>query len=214
MVGHRPLEAGTGVRIPVPQITFFTGGINMDESHKEKPLIQIVELSLDEWQLFRDLKLKSLEEELVAFEDPEEGKEKYLQRSESEWRNILSGKMSGGRAGESTQIFARSDQEIVGMVSAIIPAEGERKATIQHMYVDGNYRGQHIGRQLLQNLIEKLKSRGDLRKIELQVVVSQVPAIELYKSLGFIEVGRREVSRRGQAYDEIEMELAIRRAKE
>ena len=182
----------------------------MNEGAKEKPPIQIVELSPDEWQLFRNLKIRSLEKEPVAFEDPEEGREKYLQRSESEWRDILSGKMSGGRAGESMQVFAKSGQEVVGMASAIIPAARQEKtATVQHMYVDGSYRGQSIGRQLLLNLVEKLKSRDDLKKIELQVVVSQIPAIELYKSLGFIEVGRREVSRHGQTYEEIEMELNL-----
>lgn len=182
----------------------------MNEGRKEKLPIQIIELSPDDWRLFRDLKLHSLEEEPIAFEDSEEGKEKYLQRSESEWKGILSGKMSGGRAGESLQIFAKSGQEIVGMASAIIPsAEQEKTATIQHVYVDRTYRGQNIGKELLQNLIEKLKSRGDLQKVKLQVVVTQLPAIELYKSLGFVEVGRREAGaeRDGHVYDELEMVL-------
>lgn len=182
----------------------------MNEGLKEKPPVQIIELSPNDWRLFRDLKIRSLEEEPIAFEDPGEGKEKYRQRTETEWRDILSGKMSGDRAGESVQVFAKSDQEIVGMVSAIIPeSKQERKTTIQHMYVSGDFRGQSIGRQLLQGLIERLKRKEGLIKIELQVVVTQTTAIELYKSLGFVEIGRTEVERSGQRYSEIEMELNL-----
>lgn len=180
----------------------------------EKPSIQIAELSPDDWQLLRDLKLKSLEEEMVAFEDPGEGKKKYLQRSEAEWRDILSGKMSGGRPGESLHVFAKSGEQFVGMVSAIIPeSQPEKIATIQHMYVDTNYRGYGAGKELLRGLIDKLKARENIRKIVLQVITIQIPAIELYKSLGFTEVGRKEnVQRRGdQTYSEIEMELGLYR---
>lgn len=183
-----------------------------DSSGRENLRVKIVELVPDDWQRLRDLKLKSLEEEPIVFEDQEEGRNKYTSRTEAEWRDILEGKMSGGRAGENISVFAESGTELIGMVSAIIP-EGQspdaKSATIQHMYIDLRFRGQHIGRKLFGALLEKLKGRGDLRKLELQVVSTQTPAIEMYRSFGFREVGRKSVRRGGNSYEELEMEFSF-----
>ncbi len=180
-----------------------------ERGFKESPPVQIVELLPDAWRLLRDLKLGSLQEEPIAFEDPDEGREKYTTRTESEWRDVLSGKMTKGRRGESVQVFAKDGENAVGMVSAIIPESPERVATIQHMYVRSEYRGRHIGRELFEGLLNRLKQRGDLKKIELQVITSQAPAVEMYKSFGFKEVGRKNVLRGGQEYEEFEMELGL-----
>lgn len=184
-----------------------------DADIRSQATISIVEPSPDDWAALRDLKLKSLEQEPIAFEDVEQGKEKYTARAEEEWREILSGHMSGGRAGEVLNMFAKdeSDNKYAGMVSAIIP-ENSKVATVQHMYVDKEgYRGQGIGKQLLQALIEKIRSKGNVEKIELQVVATQEAAIGLYISLGFKEVGKVEggVQRGDEHYEEIEMELIL-----
>ncbi|OGY91748.1 MAG: hypothetical protein A3B31_01760 [Candidatus Komeilibacteria bacterium RIFCSPLOWO2_01_FULL_53_11] len=180
----------------------------------EQPDIEIVELNPDDWKQLRDLKLASLTEEPVAFEDTQEGKEKYESRSEQEWRDILAGKMSGGREGETAMVFAKDADVLVGMVSAIIQADQNaeaKEALIQHMYVRQDRRGTGIGRQLFSGLVEKLRSRGDLAKLKLEVVESQLPAIKLYKSHGFTEVGRKKdaINRGGKILDEIEMELDL-----
>lgn len=183
-------------------------------ANPESESVNIVELSPDDWQILRDLKLRSIEEEPVAFEDPDEGREKYQNRSEEEWRAILEGKMSGGKEGETMMVFADSPEGYIGMVSSIVPAEQDpetRTATMQHMYVSKDKRGSGAGKKLIQALIEKLRNRGDLKKLQLEVVESQTPAIELYKSNGFVEVGRKKeaINRDGQIYDEIEMELDL-----
>ncbi len=181
-----------------------------DKIGEEKWPVEIIELSPDDWQLLRDLKLRSLQEEPVAFEDSTEGRDKYAKRSETEWRDILSGKMSRGLPGESVNVFARSSDHLVGMVSAIIPESDDASiAKVQHMYVAAEVRGHGMGRSLLSSLFEKLKTRPKLRKIKLEVVASQIPAVELYRSLGFTEKGRHTITRSGGSYEEIEMEMTL-----
>ena len=206
--GHRPrhlVQANVGSTNPMTETLSHLQG----DPQGESPRIEIVELSPDDWQELQELKLRSLDAEPVAFEDPAPAKEKYARREEAEWRDILSGKMSRGQAGGSVNVFAKLDGELVGMVSAIVP-EGKRDATIQHMYVDPQYRGWRIGKELFRALIDKLKANGNIEKAELQVVASQVPAVEMYKSFGFEERGRKPLHRGGQDYEEIEMELLFR----
>lgn len=175
------------------------------------PQISVVQIHPDQWTIFRDLKLRSLDQEPIAFAEVDQERIKYLTRTEDEWRAILAGKMSGGKAGETVMFFARDANRYVGMVSAIIP-EGQTTATIQHMYVDNEgYRGLGVGKNLLNTLLQNLKSRGDLKRAELSVVATQMPARKLYESVGFMEVKTLpgSATRGKETFDEIEMELEI-----
>ena len=180
---------------------------------RNQPKVSIVELTPDDWTIFRDLKLGSLDQEPIAFVDVDVVKQKWLERTEAEWRSILSGRMSDGRLGESLNVFAKdqTNDKYMGMVSGIIP-EGSKTATVQHMYVDNEDRGKGIGKQLLQALIDRIRARETINQIELQVVVTQQAAIGLYKSLGFKEVRKIEkaVKRGDQEYDEFEMLLDLK----
>ncbi len=186
-------------------------------SQEQRPPVSAVSLGPDDWKILRDLKLQSLEQEPVAFEDPAEGKEKYLNRSEKEWRDILAGHMSGGRTGASVMVFARDEasEQYIGMVTAILPVgqSAEKKtATVQHMYVNNQgYRGKGTGKLLLLTLLDQLRSRGDVQRVELQVVETQTSAIRLYRKLGFKEYGRIPggAKRESQTFDEIEMALEL-----
>lgn len=51
-----------------------------------------------------------------------------------------------------------------------------------------NYRGMGYGTKLLKAVLEKAKEFG-LEKVELSVYTSNLPAIALYKKLGFEEEG-------------------------
>lgn len=187
----------------------INSGINNEGVRNEKADIKIVELAPDDWQKLKDLKLSSLEQEPIAFEDQEMGKERYLTRPEEEWRKILSGKLIG-KEGDYINIFAKSKDWIVGMVAAVVPEEQDTEkkiATIHHMYVERGRRRGKIGKELLQTLLNKLKQRGDIEKAELIVVATQIPAFEMYKSLGFQETGRKMTKRGKDEYEEIEMEI-------
>lgn len=53
------------------------------------------------------------------------------------------------------------------------------------------HQGKGLGKKLMQYLIEWTKNHPKIEKFELQVRSSNIRAINLYKSLGFIEEGRK-----------------------
>jgi len=98
-----------------------------------------------------------------AFENPE--------------KKILAG---GGRI-----FFALLGGHVVGTV-ALIP-EGEGVYELAKMAVDEDYRGFGIGKKLCLRALDAVRSMGGHRLV-LESNTVLVPAIELYKSLGFIRV--------------------------
>lgn len=175
-------------------------------------IIEIVQLSPDDWEQLRDLKIQSLAEEPNAIENPIKGVKKYQNRSEREWRIILSGGMSGERRGETTMFFATDGDKCVGMVSSIIPetdAGKDKVATIQHTYVKRDVRRRGAGKKLINTLLGTLRTRGDISKVKLNVVVTQTPAINLYKSVGFEIIGttKGSIDWTEEPLDEYNMEL-------
>lgn len=186
----------------------MTESSDKDKEEKNLP-IDIVELPSDQWQSFQDLKLQSLEEEPIAFADKDLTSKKWRDRSEEEWKEILEGKISGGRLGESINLFAKHSADLVGMVSAIILESEEQKvARVQSMYVQKGFRGLGIGRKLLDDLLERLREK-EINKIELNVVSTQKVAISLYESLGFekIRLEKQGAQRGDEHYDLWHMEI-------
>lgn len=175
--------------------------------------IEIVQPGPDNWKSLKYLKVRSLMEEPVAFEDPSSSLEKYHTRSETEWRAALGSRPEqGDNNPDSITVFARDVEngEPIGMVKAVINATN-KSATVQHIYVVKNgYRGQGVGSKLLNNLLMKLKSRG-VKVVNLEVIATQYAAFSLYKKSGFkaTKFSKRSATREGARYDEIEMELVM-----
>ena len=63
-------------------------------------------------------------------------------------------------------------------------------ADMMNLAVDPDYRKRGIGRELVEQLIKRLKE-NEVTCLTLEVRVSNTPAVNLYNSLGFCEVGRR-----------------------
>ena len=64
------------------------------------------------------------------------------------------------------------------------------EADMMNVAVLPAYRNQGVGRKLIVNLIENLKKNG-VYSLTLEVRASNQPAIHLYESMGFGQVGRR-----------------------
>lgn len=198
------IESGTSYqpnRIPQPDIE-----VNVEKTVERTPKVsnvKIVQLKPDDWEVLRDLKLKSLGQEPIAFEDQEEGMARYTTRTEAEWRNKLD-----EEASSTISVFAEDNGKYVGMVNGVIDVRW-KKAQVQHMYVDPEYRGQKIGRFLLEDLIQRMRDRGGIEKVELTVLETQKPARRLYSSLGFKETDRHRELRGNETYTEIVMELEL-----
>jgi [ribosomal protein S18]-alanine N-acetyltransferase len=77
--------------------------------------------------------------------------------------------------------------ELLGfIVASLIPLEAE----LENIVVAGSSRRRGIGRQLLFELVNKLKS-AEIKDLHLEVRASNHAAIGLYNAFGFIESGRR-----------------------
>jgi [ribosomal protein S18]-alanine N-acetyltransferase len=81
--------------------------------------------------------------------------------------------------------------ECEGQVVAYgIVAMGAGEAHILNLCVGESMRGRGVGRQMLMLLIERARDAG-MQDVFLEVRPSNLHAIALYQSVGFIEVGRR-----------------------
>ena len=88
-------------------------------------------------------------------------------------------------AGSQNAIIA--DQSMLGFV---IAAQVLDELQIMDVGVDDSSRRRGIGRNLLQTVLKEGATLG-VKKITLEVNTKNNPAVALYRSFGFIEVGRR-----------------------
>lgn len=85
-------------------------------------------------------------------------------------------------------LVAEKQGEIIGYCGLwAIAGEGQ----INNVVVKKEYRGKHIGYEMLQTLI-KLGLKNNLIRFTLEVRLSNTPAIKLYHNLGFEDAGIRK----------------------
>jgi putative acetyltransferase len=111
-------------------------------------------------------------------------------------------------------LVAEADGQIVGhgMLDPL-PLAAVRHVVHLTLAVHPGRQGQGIGRAVLTNLIAWAKAAPAVEKIELNVRSSNAPAQELYRKLGFTEVGRwrrRVKVAPGQYLDDVAMELFVK----
>ena len=85
-------------------------------------------------------------------------------------------------------LVAEVEGKVIGYAGAWIILD---ESHITNIAVEEAYRGQGIGRQLTQALIQYLSNLGACYAT-LEVRVSNIRAQNLYKSLGFVSVGKRK----------------------
>lgn len=95
-----------------------------------------------------------------------------------------------------SQFYAIRDDEVIGWCD-ILPKsfEGLKHVGTLGMGVSEEYRGNGIGRKLLETAIEHARVNNGISKVELEVFGSNKSAIRLYEKFGFKYEGRRENSR-------------------
>ncbi|MBX3491060.1 GNAT family protein [Parvibaculum sp.] len=117
---------------------------------------------------------------LLAYPDPSELEdlEGWLERRLSEPRGAF---------------FVIADgvtDECLGYVQ-IVNVHGKGGNGSLGIAVDSTARGHGVGRQAVELILTHARSVMGLRKVELEVMAQNLPAIGLYKSLGFSDVGTR-----------------------
>lgn len=97
-----------------------------------------------------------------------------------------------------------------------VMADGKRRRAIRHrasvgLMVAQGWRSQGIGRALMERVIDWARESGVITRLELEVLVRNAPAIQLYERLGFQREGfvRNALLRNGEYLDELTMGLLL-----
>ena len=138
--------------------------------------IEIIQLSPSDWQTYKQIQLEALQNDPQAFGS-----------SYDEWTHFSDEKWQERPTNPATTLFiAKKDTAPIGLVGIYInPKEEHKVAEIWGMYVNNSYRGMGIGKRLITSALEKTVSLPTVEKVKLMVNIDQIPAIELYKKLGF-----------------------------
>ena len=166
-------------------------------------LTRIIKLQPEEWAKYKKIRLEALQSDQIAFAIT------YAQAiltSDKEWEEKLANQTS-------IFLFAAINEEIVGTIGAYLQGKNEPidTAVIVGVYVHPDYRGQKIGKKLLQELLQEISSRKGIATVKLWVSETQKPARALYESFGFSYIGKekKKIKFQGKEYDELIMKKEL-----
>ena len=118
------------------------------------------------------------------------------------------------RAGNGKYLVAQKGNEVVGHAMLDpLPLLACRHVVHLTIVVHPGWQGKGVGKALLAELIEWVKTTATVEKIELHVRSCNTAAIRLNKKFGFSEVGRwkrRLKVAPGQYFDDVGMELWVK----
>jgi len=161
--------------------------------------INIVSLTPDQWEIYRDIRLNGLLEDPQAFG---RSYEEEIAFPQEKWRQ---------RASNSNNFMALENGIPLGTMGAYISDEsGNKVANIVGVFVSKEERGKGIGSKLLDAVLDKIKQNQSIKKIKLSVNKDQTLAVKLYEKFGFKITGE-ETQKMGDKKEHIEylMELAL-----
>ena len=116
---------------------------------------------------------------------------------------------------DSFTLGAYVENTLAGVVSFI--RDGEDREKLRHkgivstMYVSKEFRGHGIARELLEELIKRVKTISGIEQIKLIVIASNSKAKQLYEKIGFEKFGTEQnsIKWRGKYFSEDQMVLRL-----
>lgn len=137
---------------------------------------------VDEWPLYRALRLDALRDAPHAFGSTLAREEAF---PEQEWIGRLA---NGAASPLDLPLVAESDGRAVGLAWARITAEHPETATLYQFWVHPEFRRHGVGRALVDSAVEWARRSGAM-EVVLSVALGPGSAIEFYRRLGFETVG-------------------------
>jgi ribosomal protein S18 acetylase RimI-like enzyme len=166
--------------------------------------MEIVELSVEEWQVYRDLRLRALLEDAQAFSSTYAT---ALESPEETWKRRLEEALKGERG---WLLFARERGRLVGMIGAYVEENATDTVTIVSVYVPREERGKGISAKLMESILNQLSNRPLLKRAQLAVNKDQTAAVRLYEKFGFRQTGSEALRMGdGSLAEELTMERAL-----
>ena len=137
--------------------------------------------------------------------------QRFLAQIEAMPPERIAGFVRQSVADDAVQFFAVDGDTVVGWAD-VFPAwaHAVRHVGSLGMGVLPAYRGQGLGRRLLQACIDKARARG-ITRIELEARADNAAAIRLYEHLGFQHesLKRRAMRFGGRYFDAVQMSLLL-----
>ncbi len=158
-------------------------------------------LSQDDWNMYRALRLKALEESPEAFLTT---LTEAQNRPEREWRERL------------TSLDPKWDLPLIawvgeipaGMAWGYVTRDRKGEGQLLQMWVDPRFRGRGIGAGLVRRVVDWARSLG-LLSLSLGVSETQPEARRLYERCGFRSAGNAEQQPPGSGHRITLMSLAL-----
>ena len=166
------------------------------------PRVSVRVLNPNEWETYRDLRLRALEDSPDAFGGT---LAQSQQRSDATWESRL----ANTAADTDLPLIGSVGGRPGGLAWGRIEPTRRDDAHLYQMWVATERRGLGVGRKLLDAVIDWARLRGT-RRVELGVTCGISPARVLYASAGFKPIGEPEPLRPGSALMAQSMELEIR----
>jgi cyclohexyl-isocyanide hydratase len=118
---------------------------------------------------------------------------------------------------DSFTLGAYTGSVLTGIVS--FARDGADREKLRHkgilfrMYVSGDFRGQGIAKQLIEVLVNRVKTIPDIEQINLTVISNNASAKRLYEKFGFVTFGteKNAIKWKNKYFDEDQMALKLSR---
>ena len=112
--------------------------------------------------------------------------------------------------------FVATPDDAPHQVIGLVMATGKGRRAVRHrasvgLTVARDWRGQGVGRALMERVIAWARETGFITRLELEVLVRNGAAVRLYERLGFQREGlqRRALLRNGEYLDDLSMALLL-----
>lgn len=154
--------------------------------------VKIRVLSPQDWQLYKSVRLTSLEESPDSFGAT---CEQEVTLSDTEWQTRLDLKLRGLNA---LPLMAELAGQAVGLAWGVIHQPDSQTAHIYQMWVSPSQRGKGIATSLLSEITAWAFNKS-CERIQLVVTTNNDAAVSLYNSSGYLPMGSLEELRSGSA---------------
>lgn len=143
--------------------------------------IKIIVISPSRWEEYKTLRLESLKEDPQSFGQTYE---KVSNDLDDKWKTVL---IQAEKEEKDILYFAEDQGKLIGIMGAFFQKNPDTQDSgmIYGAYVNKQYRGQGVGKQLLAKVIERLSAQPGVNKAKLSVSATEEPAQRLYENLGF-----------------------------
>jgi len=155
----------------------------------------ITQLSPDEWQKYRDIRLEALKADPLAFASSLNEEVKLPEKS---WRDRI-----------HNMWFAMFNNQPVGM-AGLLRHENESSlhcGNIISLWVKPEFQGRGIAKALIREL-RAISLKTGIKKLSLEATITQQAAIRLYETMGFEKIAllKANLYKDGKYLDEYLME--------